>query len=303
MTKDIRGCGTALITPFCQDGSLDEARLPKFVEFQLAEGVDFLIPCGATGEESTLDHGEYLRVLRLVVEKVEGRVPVVAGLCGNDTRRVVRLAREVHDLGVDALLAVCPYYNRPTQEGIYQHFAELAEATPLPIILYNVPGRTALNMASATIVRLARIANIIGIKEASGNIVQQIEMILSAPPSFKVFSGYDSHLFPLMCLGAVGAISVTANECPAAMTRLVHLLLNGNYEEARRLNARLWPLMQANFVETSPIPVKAALAMMGLVEEVYRLPLVPMAAEQRSRLRQVLTAQGLLSSELQAAAK
>jgi len=301
MNRDIRGCGTALVTPFLADGSLDEPALARLIAFQLDEGIDFLVPCGATGEEPTLEHDEYLRVVDFVIQKAAGQVPVVAGLGGNNTRWVVQLAREVEQLGADAILSVSPYYNRPTQDGIYQHFKTLADSISLPVILYNVPGRTVLNMAPKTVAQLARIPNIIGIKEASGNIVQQTEIILSVPRTFKVFSGYDSCMLPLMCLGAVGAISVASNECPGAMTQLVHFLLDGRYQEARELNARLWPLMQANFLETSPIPVKAALAMMGLIEEVYRLPLLPMKAEQRSILRRILEVQGLLPSHVSTA--
>jgi 4-hydroxy-tetrahydrodipicolinate synthase len=294
MAHTILGCGTALVTPFHHDGSIDEPALRRFVQFQLREGIDFLVPCGATGEEPTLDHAEFLRVVRVVIEEVKGQVPVVPGVGGNDTRKVVDLARQVKGLGVDGILSVAPFYNKPTQEGLYQHFRALAEAVDLPVILYNVPGRTGLNMEPATVVRLAQIANIVGIKEASGNILQQTEILLSVPSSFKVFSGFDSCTFPLMCLGAVGAISVAANEVPGPMTRLIHLLLEGKHQEARQLNRRLWPLMQANFLEITPLPVKAALAMMGYIEESFRLPLVPMKPETRAKLRQVLDAQGLL---------
>jgi len=294
MPHEIQGCGTALVTPFHSDGSLDETALRRLVQFQLRGGVDFLVPCGATGEEPALDHDEYMRVLSAVVEEVAGRVPVVACVGGNNTRKVVELAREVKALDIDAFLSVGPCYSRPTQEGLFQHFQRLAEAAELPVILYNVPGRTVSNLEPATVVRLAQIPNIAGIKEASGNIVQQTEILLSVPRSFKVFSGLDIFTLPLMCLGAVGAISVAANEIPGPMARLIHLLLEGKYQEARQLNRRWWPLMQANHLEINPIPVKAALAMMGFIEESYRLPLVAMGVETRARLEQVLGAQGLL---------
>jgi 4-hydroxy-tetrahydrodipicolinate synthase len=268
-----------LVTPFHRDGSLDEHALRRLVQFQLREGIDFLAPCGATGEEPTLDHAEYLTVVRVVIEEAAGRVPVIPGVCGNDTRKVVRLAEEVRKLGADAILSVAPFYNTPTQEGIYQHFKTLAQASGLPVILYNVPGRTNSNIRAAMVARLSELPNIIGIKEASGNIVQQTEMLLIAAPFFKVFSGYDCFTFPMMCLGAIGSFSVAANEVPRQMVRLVHLLAEGKY---------------ANFLETNPIPVKSALAMMGMVEESFRLPLVPMRSETRRELAQVLAAQGLL---------
>lgn len=300
MQREISGCGTALITPFFQDGSFDERALRRLVEFQIERGIDFLVPCGATGEESTLERDEYLQVVLTVMDEARGRVPVVAGLGDNSTQRASELAREVQQLGVDAILSVSPYYNRPNQEGIYRHFRRLAEAVSVPVILYNVPGRTVSSIEPPTVARLAEIPNIIGLKDASGNIVQQLEILLTAPPEFKVFSGLDNCTLPLICAGAVGAISVAANEIPGPMTKLVHLLLEGNYRDARQLNAQLWPLMQANFLETNPVPVKAALAMMGLVEEVYRLPLVPMKPENRTRLADVLARLNLLPEETRA---
>jgi 4-hydroxy-tetrahydrodipicolinate synthase len=296
MAFEIRGCGTALVTPFKSDLSLDEAALRRLVQFQLSEGIDFLVPCGTTGETPTLEYEEYRRVIQIVVEESHGRIPVVAGVGGNNTRKVAALAAEVSRLGVQAILSVAPYYNKPTQEGLYQHFQAIAEATRLPVILYNVPGRTSSNIEPATVLRLSKIQNIIGIKEASGSITQQMEVLNAVDASFRVLSGDDSFTFPLMALGGVGLISVVSNEIPGAMTRLCTLLREGKYEIARPLNARLLPLMQVNFIETSPIPVKAALAMMGLIEEVYRLPLVPMKAENRSRLRSVLEEQRLIKS-------
>jgi len=294
MSLELRGCGTALVTPFRRDGSLDLDALRRLVQFQLRAGIDFLVPCGTTGETPTLEHAEYLAVVRAVVQEVAGRVPVIAGVGGNNTRKVIDLAAEVRGLGVQGILSVAPYYNKPTQEGLYQHFQAMAESTDLPIIVYNVPARTSSNIEPPTVARLAKIPNIIGIKEASGSIVQQMEVLAAVPPGFRVLSGDDSFTFPLMALGGVGIISVISNEIPAQMTRLAHLLLEGKLEAARQLHFSLLTLMQVNFIETNPIPVKAALAMMGMIEEVYRLPMVPMKTENRAKLEKVLAAQGLL---------
>jgi 4-hydroxy-tetrahydrodipicolinate synthase len=295
MNLDLKGCGTALITPFRRDGSLDKEALRRLVALQLREGIDFLVPCGTTGETPTLEHGEYLNVIRLVVQETAGKVPVVAGVGGNNTRKLIELAQEVGNLGVQAILSVAPYYNKPTQEGLFQHFHAIAESTDLPVILYNVPGRTSSNIEPATVARLAQIPNIIGVKEASGSITQQMDVLRAVPPNFLVLSGDDAFTFPLMALGACGVISVASNEIPGPMTRLAHLCLDGHYAEARKLHFELLPLMQANFIETSPTPVKAALAMMGMIEEVYRLPMVPMRPENRQKLEQVLASQGLLA--------
>jgi 4-hydroxy-tetrahydrodipicolinate synthase len=294
---DIRGCGTALVTPFRRDGSLDDDALRRLVHFQLSEGIDFLVPCGTTGETPTLEHGEYLAVVRIVLGEVADKVPVIAGVGGNNTRKVADLAAEVSSLGVQGILSVAPYYNKPTQEGLYQHFKTIAQSTDLPMILYNVPGRTSSNIEPPTVARLSQVPNIIGIKEASGSIVQQMEVLGVVPPAFRVLSGDDAFTFPLMALGGVGVISVVSNEIPGPMSRLAHLLLEGEYAEARKLNAQLLPLMQANFIETNPIPVKAALAMMGMIEEVYRLPIVPLKPENRAKLEKVLAAQGLLQPQ------
>ncbi len=297
MNADIRGCGTALVTPFRRDGSIDQDALRRLVQFQLREGIDFLVPCGTTGETPTLEHGEYLGVIRLVLQETAGKAPVIAGVGGNSTKKVIELAQEVQRLGVQGILSVAPYYNKPTQEGLYQHFKAIAESTGLPVILYNVPGRTSSNIEPATVARLSKVPNIVGIKEASGSITQQMEVLNAVEPGFRVLSGDDAFTFSLMALGGVGVISVASNEIPGPMTRLAHLLLDGRYDEARKLNAELLPLMQANFIETSPIPVKAALAMMGMIEEFYRLPLVPMRAENRAKLEKVLAAQGLLQAQ------
>lgn len=297
MNLDLCGCGTALITPFKPDGSLDLDALRKLVRFQLGEGIHFLVPCGTTGETPALEHDEYLQVIRTVVEEVHGRVPVVPGVTGNYTAKVVAMAREVVALGVQAILSAAPYYNKPTQEGLYQHFKAIAEAAAIPVVLYNVPGRTSSNIEPATVARLAKIPNIIGIKEASGSITQQMDVLAQVRPGFRVLSGDDAFTFPLMALGGKGIISVASNEIPGPMSRLAQLMLDGKIEEARKLHFDLLPLMQVNFIESNPIPVKAALAMMGMAEEIYRLPLVPLRAENRAKLEKVLEAQGLLATK------
>jgi 4-hydroxy-tetrahydrodipicolinate synthase len=297
MALDIRGCGTALVTPFAKDGSLDVEALRRLVQFQLKEGIDFLVPCGTTGETPTLEHEEYLGVIRVVVEEVAGKIPVIAGVGGNSTKKVASLACEVATLGVQGILSVAPYYNKPTQEGIYRHFLSIAESTELPVILYNVPGRTSSNIEPSTVARLSKISNIIGIKEACGSITQQMEVLSLVEPGFRVISGDDSFTFPLIALGGHGIISVISNEVPGPMARLAHLLLEGKLEEARKLHFELLPLMQINFIETNPIPVKAALAMMGMIEEIYRLPMVPMRPDNRAKFEKVLLAQGLLQPQ------
>ena len=284
----LKGCGTALVTPFKEDLSIDEAALRSFVEFQISEGIDFLVPCGTTGESPTLSDAEHRRVVEIVVEETRGRVPVIAGAGGYNTAHVTNLARECERLGVDGLLSVTPYYNKPVQDGLYQHFKAIAGATSLPIILYNVPPRTNVNIQPDTIVRLAQIPNIIGVKEASGDISQIAEIINRVPAGFKVLSGDDSMTLPLIAVGGVGLISVASNEAPANLTALTRACLDNNWDEARRLNRELWSLMKANFIETSPGPVKAALALMGKIKEVYRLPIIPVKAETKEKLRAVL---------------
>lgn len=297
MSLKIEGCGTALVTPFKRDGTIDEVALRRLVQFQLREGIDFLVPCGTTGETPTLEHGEYMGVVRIVAQEAAEKVPVIAGAGGNNTTKVIHLAQELTSLGVQGILSVAPYYNKPTQEGLYQHFKAIAESIDLPVIIYNVPGRTGSNLEPATVARLSKIPNIIGIKEASGSVTQQMQVLEAVEPGFRVLSGDDAFTFPLMALGGVGVVSVVSNQIPAAMTRLTHLMLEGKWEEARKLHFQLLPLMQANFIETNPIPVKAGLAMMGLIEEVYRLPLVPMKPENRAKLEKVLAAHGLLQPQ------
>jgi 4-hydroxy-tetrahydrodipicolinate synthase len=284
----LKGCGTALVTPFNEDRSIDEDALRRFVDFQIAGGIDFLVPCGTTGESPTLNDEEHSRVVQIVIEQARGGVPVIAGAGGNNTAHVIKLARECEKLGADGLLSVSPYYNKPTQEGLFQHFKAIAESTRLPIILYNVPPRTNVNILPDTIARLSEIPNIIGVKEASGDISQIAEIITRVPSDFKVLSGDDSMTLPLIAVGGVGLISVASNEAPGQLTALTHACLENDWDEARRLNRRLWSLMKVNFVETSPGPVKAALAMMGKIKEVYRLPMVPVTTETKQKLRDVL---------------
>jgi len=287
------GCGTALVTPFRRDGSLEEATLRKLVRRQIEAGVDFLVPCGTTGESPTLTREEHLRVAEITVEAANGKVPVLAGAGGYNTAEVIATARELAAIGVDGILSVTPYYNKPTQEGLYQHYKAIAAAVSLPIILYSVQGRTGVNIEPATVKRLAEIENIAGIKEASGNIAQMSAILNAVPNHFLVLSGDDSITLPLIALGGRGVISVVSNEIPAEMTRLTKLCLEGDFSAARAVHRRYAPLMEINFVESNPIPVKAAMAEMGLLEPMWRLPLVPPKAENRARIRSVLESLGL----------
>jgi 4-hydroxy-tetrahydrodipicolinate synthase len=291
---NLKGCGTALVTPFKEDLSIDEEALRGLVEFQVSEGVDFLVPCGTTGESATLSADEQRRVVEIVLQSAQGRVQVIAGAGGNNTAHVIELARGYERMGVRGLLSVSPYYNHPTQEGLYQHFRAVAEATQLPIIVYNVPPRTAVNILPDTVARLAEIPNIVGVKEASGDISQVAEICSRVRDDFKVFSGDDSMTLPVIAVGGVGLISVAANEAPRQMTALTRAALDNDWDQARRLNRELFPLMKANFIETSPGPVKAALAMMGKIKEVYRLPMVPISPETKERLRAVLVSLKLI---------
>ena len=288
------GTGTALVTPFRRDGSLDEPTLRALVKRQIAAGINFLVPCGTTGESPTLTHQEHLRVVEIAVELAKGKVPVLAGAGGYNTAEVITLARELADLGANGILSVTPYYNKPTQEGLYQHFKAIAEAVSLPIILYSVQGRTGVNIEPATVGRLSQIENIIGIKEASGNISQMSAILNAVPEDFLVLSGDDAVTLPLIALGGRGVISVASNEIPAEMTALTRLALAGDFAGARQVHRRFLPLMEINFVESNPIPVKAALAEMGLLEPVWRLPLVAPKPENRARIRAVLESLNLL---------
>ncbi|HET7207633.1 MAG TPA: 4-hydroxy-tetrahydrodipicolinate synthase [Terriglobales bacterium] len=292
----IRGCGTALITPFKPDSSIDEDALRGLITWQVESGIDFLVPCGSTGETPTLAHDEWLRVIDLTLEVVAGRVPIMAGATSNSTREAVEKAKEVAARpGVDAILTASPYYNKPTQEGQYRHFKSIAEAVDKPIVLYNVPGRTATNIEPATLARLAEVPNIIGVKEASGNISQIAEVCNAVPEQFLVFSGDDALTLPVIALGGVGIISVASNEIPREMTELTRAALNNDWETARRLHRKYLPLMQANFIESNPLPAKAVLTMMGKVQEIYRLPLLPMKRDTRSRLQRIAAEAGLIA--------
>lgn len=291
----LRGCGTALVTPFQQDGSLDEMALRQLVRWQLDSGIDFLLPCGTTGETPTLSHNEWLRVIDVTIEAAEGRVPIMAGATSNNTRDAVAKTREISARrGVDVILSATPYYNKPTQEGVYQHFRVVAEASQKPIVLYNIPGRTGTNIETPTLRRLAEIPNIIGVKEASGNISQIAEVCATVPEDFLVFSGDDAITLAVIGLGGVGIISVVSNEIPAEMTRLTQAALANKWDMARLIFRKYLPLMQANFMESNPGPAKAVLSMMGRIEEVYRLPIVPMRPENRAKLEKVVTEVGLL---------
>jgi 4-hydroxy-tetrahydrodipicolinate synthase len=295
---NLRGTGTALVTPFRQDGSIDDAALRSLVAWQVESGIDFLVPCGSTGETPTLDHDEWVRVVDITAEVVAGRVPVIAGAASNCTRDAVEKARTIAARpGVDAILTASPYYNKPTQEGQYQHFKAIAEAVDKPVLLYNIPGRTGINLDPATMGRLSEIPNIIGVKEASGNLSQLCELFNYVPQDFVVLSGDDAATLPLMSLGGAGVISVVSNMAPREMCELTHTVLANNWESARKLHRKLLPLMKASFIESNPVPVKAALAMMGKMEEVYRLPLVPMQKENRAKLEKVIHELGLVKKQ------
>jgi 4-hydroxy-tetrahydrodipicolinate synthase len=291
----LKGCGTAIITPFKQDESIDESAFRRLVDFQIENGVDFIVACGTTGESVTMSDDEQARVVELTIEASEGRAPVVAGAGGYNTREVIEKVHRYERLGADALLSVTPYYNKPTQEGLYQHYRAIAGATELPIILYSVQGRTACNIEPATVARLASIENIVGIKEASGNITQIAEIASLVDDSFKLFAGDDSVVLPVAALGGVGVVSVASNLLPRQVSDLCHACVEGRFDEARKLNSRLTPVFKAMFIESNPIPVKAALAMTGMIEEVYRLPLTPISAPNRAKLEQVLTDAGALT--------
>jgi len=293
--ESLQGCGTALITPFQSDGALDEKALESLVNWQIEEGIHFLVPCGTTGENPTMSHEEHLAVVDITARTAAGRVPVIAGAGGNNTAKIIPLISELKQLGVDGILSVAPYYNKPTQEGLYRHYRALAESTDLPIIVYNVPGRTGVNILPDTLMRLAEIPNIAGVKEASGDISQMGEICTRAPGGFRILSGDDSLTLPLIALGGHGIISVASNEVPSMMAALATACLKGRWEDARDWNRKLYPLMKVNFVESNPIPVKAALAMMGRIREIYRLPLVSISDGARSKLASVLSDLGLIN--------
>lgn len=290
------GCATALVTPFTSTGAVDEKSFTELVERQMKAGVRILVPCGTTGESATLTEEEDQQVIRLTVEAARGRARVVAGTGSNATASAIQYSRTARDLGADAVLVVAPYYNKPTPEGLYAHFRAVAEAVAdVPVILYNVPGRTASNLTASTVLRLAQeVDNVVAIKEASANLSQIMEILHRRPEGFHVLSGDDAWTLPLLALGADGVISVVSNEAPSLMSRMVDLALAGDWEEARRLHFQLLDLMKVNFIESNPGPVKAALAMMGLIEERYRLPLVPLPEQARLQLREVLLKLGMI---------
>jgi 4-hydroxy-tetrahydrodipicolinate synthase len=288
------GCGTAMVTPFRADLSLDEPALRRLIRRQIEAGINFLVPCGTTGESPTLTHAEHLRVVEITLEEVRGRVPVLAGAGGYNTVEVIELAKEIKALGADGILSVTPYYNKPTQEGLYQHYSAIASGTRLPIVVYSVQGRTGVNIEPATVGRLARIPNIVAIKEASGNIGQMATIFNEIPPEFTVLCGDDAITIPLCALGGRGIVSVASNEIPAEMTQIAQHCLAGDFAAARAIQQKFLPLMNVNFVESSPGPVKAAMAMMGLLEPVWRLPLVAPTAASQAKIEKVLESIGLL---------
>lgn len=287
------GVGTALITPFTRSGAVDEAGVKRLARRQIDGGVHFLVPCGTTGESPTLSLAEKRRIVELIAEEANGNVPILAGAGGYDTNEVIHAAAEMQKAGANGLLSVTPYYNKPTQEGLYQHYKAIAESTPLPIVLYNVPGRTGCNVEPATLARLASIKNIIGVKEASGNMTQMAEVVRAVPDDFLVVSGDDALTIPLMAIGGRGIISVASNEIPAEMSHMVEAAERGDFTTARALHQKLLPLLLANFVESSPGPVKFAMSAMGLCEEVYRLPMVPIKDASKQKVLGLLRELGL----------
>ncbi len=288
------GVGTALVTPFTKTGALDEPAIKRLARRQIDSGVHFLVPCGTTGETPTLSAAERRRVVELVLEEANGQVPVMAGAGDNDTKAAVQLSKEMHRIGVQGLLQVTPWYNKPTAEGLFQHFSAVADATPLPVMLYNVPGRTGCNIDATTLTRLATIPHVVGVKEASGNITQMIEICRAVPDHFLVLSGDDAMTLPLMAIGGRGLISVASNAIPAEMSKLVEAAERGDYAGARQLHQRLVPIMLGNFIESNPGPVKYAMAAMGLCEEAYRLPMVPPQPASKAKIDGFLKELGFL---------
>src|SRR5690349_8240779 len=300
----LRGCATALITPFTSEGAVDDRRLRELIEYQIAGGVKVLVPCGTTGESVTMSDAENELVIRTTIELARGRAKVIAGAGSNSTAVAIEKARTARSLGADAALCVAPYYNKPTQEGLYQHFRAIAEAVSnFPVVIYNVPGRTSSNISAETTLRLARdVENIVAVKEASGNLSQIMEILRGRPENFRVISGDDALTLAMIALGAEGLISVASNEAPEFMSQLNELALAGQWDEARALHYKLLPLMEGNFIESSPGPVKAGLALMGLIEEKLRLPLVPVTDKTRARMRDILSEIGLLKETSHAVA-
>ncbi len=286
--KKLRGTVVALVTPFDDQKQIDEVRLRRLVDWQISQGTDVLLACGTTGESATLSHEEHHRVMEIVIDQTANRVPVICGAGSNATHEAIDLSRYAEQTGAAAVLSVCPYYNKPNQEGLYQHFRAISEAIRLPLIVYNVPGRTGVNLLPATLMRLAQLPNIIGVKEASGNISQIMEILRIRPTGFLLFSGDDAITLPVLSVGGDGVISVVANETPALLHEMVWSAFNGDWKRGQELHHFLMPLMELNFIESNPIPVKTAMAMMGLLEENFRLPLVGMSADNREKLRRCL---------------
>jgi 4-hydroxy-tetrahydrodipicolinate synthase len=292
--KRFQGTGTAMITPFKSDGSVDEKALRRFVDFQIDGGIDMLLPCGTTGEGATLDENETDRVVQIVIEQSRQRVPVIVGAGSNSTAKAIQMTKRAKRLGADGVLSVGPYYNKPTQQGYYEHFKAITDADDIPVIVYNVPGRTGGNIEAKTMLRLAEIPNIVAVKEASGNLGQIMDIIREAPSEFRVLSGDDALALAIVAVGGDGVVSVVSNETPATMSTMIDAALQGNVDKARELHYKLLPLMNVNFIESNPIPAKAALAMMGLIEENYRLPLVRIAPANREKVAKVVEELGLL---------
>jgi 4-hydroxy-tetrahydrodipicolinate synthase len=298
MRTPFTGVGTALVTPFTSGGALDEAAVRRLGRRQIDAGIHFLCPCGTTGESPTLTDAERLRIVEILAREADGKAPILAGAGGYNTAEVIHLAGEMQKRGASGLLSVTPYYNKPTQEGLYQHYRAIADSTPLPIIVYNVPGRTGVNVEVTTLVRLSQIPNIIGVKEASGNVTQMCEICRAVPSDFIVLSGDDALTLPLMSVGGRGVISVASNEIPSDMVQMVEAAEQNDFATARRIHSRILPLMQVNFIEANPIPVKAAMAAMGLLEESYRLPMVPPRQTSREKIASVIKELGLMRGAL-----
>ena len=298
MRTPFTGVGTALVSPFTKSGALDEAAVRRLGRRQIDAGVHFLCPCGTTGENPTLTYAERLRTVEILVEEANGKVPILAGAGGYDTKEVIHIAREMARRGASGFLSVTPYYNKPTQEGLYQHYRAFAESTPLPIVVYNVPGRTGVNVEPATLARMAELPNIVAVKEASGNVSQMCEVVRAVPSDFIVLSGDDALTLPLMAVGGHGIVSVASNEIPGEMVKMVEAAERNDFAAARAIHARILPLMSINFVESNPQPVKAAMAAMGLLEDVFRLPMVSPRPESKEKINKVLKALGLLKGAL-----
>ena len=298
MRQAFTGVGTALVTPFTKSAALDEAAVRRLGRRQIDAGIHFLCPCGTTGESPTLTDAEKLRIVEILVAEAGGRVPILAGAGGYDTKEVIELAREMEKRGASGFLSVTPYYNKPTQEGLYQHYKAIADSTALPIVVYNVPGRTGVNLEIATLARLAQIPNIVGVKEASGNVTQMVDVCRSVPGSFLVLSGDDALTLPLMSVGGRGIISVASNEIPAEMAQMVEAAERNDFAAARAVHDRIVALMQINFIEANPVPVKAAMAAMGLLEETYRLPMCPPKPESREKILKALKELNLVKPAL-----